>query len=83
LVLLYATCTVNKDYLGPYEPAVSYTPALDDFARSSLVFENHQTESGQSGIAFASIFSGTQATEHGVFVNPSRLPDDVLVIPEA
>ena len=30
LVILYATCTVNKDFLSPYNPEVRYTPEEDD-----------------------------------------------------
>ncbi len=26
LVLLYATCTLNKNFLSPYDPSVPYTP---------------------------------------------------------
>ena len=58
LVLLYAPCTVNASYLGPYDRGLSYTPHLTRFAERSLVFERHQTESGQSGIAYASLFAG-------------------------
>ena len=82
LVLLYATCTVNKNYLEPYNEQRS-TPSLAAFARESAVFTNHQTESGLSGTAFASIFSGAQADRHGVFKHPRRLSDDLFLIAEA
>ncbi len=82
LVLLYATCTLNKDYLQPYNET-RITPNLAAFARESAVFTNHQTESGLSGPAFASIFSGTQADRHGVFWHPRRLPGDLFLISEA
>ena len=83
LVLLYAPCTVNKNFLAPYNSAVDYTPNLNNFQSKSLVFERHHTESGQSGIAFASLFSGTQATSHKVFSHPSKLSDDVTLVTEA
>jgi len=82
LVVLYATCSVNKSRLAPYDPAVDYTPHLASLAERSLVFERHQTEAGQSGIAFASIFSGAQAPVHGVYSHPSRIDDDVTLITE-
>ena len=82
LVLLYATCTLNKDYLQPYNET-RLTPNLAAFAEESAVFTNHQTESGLSGPAFASIFSGTQADRHGLFWHPRRLPDDLFLISEA
>lgn len=83
LVVLYATCTVNKDYLSPYHPEVSYTPNLDKFARSSTVFNRHVTNAGQSGPAFASIFTGTGSHRHGVYFHPAKLSDDQYLLAEA
>jgi arylsulfatase A-like enzyme len=83
LVLLYATCSLNKDFLSPYDPSIAYTPSLDRFKYHALVFNKHHTETGQSGVAFASIFSGTQATHHGVFSHPTRMADGPLLIAEA
>jgi arylsulfatase A-like enzyme len=83
LVILYATCTLAKGFLSPYEPAVTWTPQLDAFARRGVVFERHQTEAGLSGVDFAALFSGTQAARHGVFTHPTHLADDVLLITEA
>jgi arylsulfatase A-like enzyme len=83
LVLLYAPCSLSRHYLEPYNPAVRYTPALSAFAREATVFLRHQTEAGQSGPAFASIFSGTQADRHGVYRHPSWLSDEAYLIAEA
>ncbi len=83
LVLLYAPCTVNKDFLSPYAPAAAPTPHLDAFARESVVFRRHHTEAGQSGIAYAALFTGSQADRHGVYRHPVRLADDPLLIAEA
>ncbi len=83
LVVLYATCTLNKHYLSPYDSSVSYTPNLDAFAKRGTVFRRHQTESGLSGVAFASILSGSDATGHGIFSHPTRMDDSVTLITEA
>lgn len=83
LVLLYIPCTVNRAYLSPYNETVIYTPAIDEFGRDSLVFERHQTEAGQSGIAYSSIFSGVQANRHGFFAHPKAMEDSLYVITEA
>ena len=82
LVLLYAPCTVNCQYLSPYNEDVAYTPNLEAFRRHATVFTKHQTEAGQSGIAFASMFSGTQAMQHGVYSHPTTLPDSPQLITE-
>jgi len=83
LIILYATCTVNKNYLSPYNSEIAFTPHLDAFARKSVVFDRHQTEAGQSGIAYASIFTGKQADQHGVYYHPTRLDDNLYLISEA
>lgn len=82
LVLLYATCTLNKRYLSPYDPSIPFTPSLQRFAEDSVVFQAHRTEAGMSGVAFASIFSGNQAPGHGIFTHPTRLDDSVYLITE-
>ena len=83
LVLLYATCTLNRDLIAPYGKDVRYTPNLAAFARESVVFTRHQTETDQSGPAFASLFSGTQVDRHGVFRHPALLPDSLYLAAEA
>ncbi|MCP4591324.1 MAG: sulfatase-like hydrolase/transferase [bacterium] len=83
LVILYSTCTVNKDYLSPYNRKITFTPHLQRFAQGSMVFTRHQTEAGQSGPAFASIFTGTQAYRHGVYRHPTKLMDEAYLISEA
>lgn len=83
LVVLFATCTLSRHYISPYNADVPYTPHLAAFAAEGTVFERHQTESGQSGLAFASILSGTQADRHGVYRHPSWLRDEAFLIAEA
>ena len=83
LVLLYATCSLNRHFLAPYDPAVSYTPNIDRLGKRSVVFTAHHTEAGQSGTSYASIFSGTQAMRHGVYDHPKKLPDSLFLIAEA
>lgn len=78
LVVLYSTCTLNKNYLSPYNCDVDFTPHLDAFADNSLVFERHQT-----GVAYASLFTGVQADKHGVYYHPTPLRDDLYPISEA
>jgi len=77
LVLLLATCTLNRWYLQPYDPAVGFTPRIADFAREGAVLDRLWTEAGQSGVAFASIVTGTQADRHGVFDHPTAIQGDV------
>ncbi len=83
LVLLYAPCTVSRQFLAPYKENVSFTPHLDALAGEAAVLRSHYTEAGQSGISYASLFSGVQADRHGVFRHPAKLDDELLVAAEA
>ena len=83
LVLLYATCTLNREAIAPYGGDVPYTPNLAAFARESVAFRRHQTETDQSGPAYASLFSGAQVDRHGVYRHPARLRDDLHLAAEA
>jgi arylsulfatase A-like enzyme len=82
LVVLYAPCTVRTRSLAPYDSSIPFTPALAEFARSSVVFRRHTTEAEQSGTAFASIFTGAQAPVHGVYHHPAVLRDGLVLLAE-
>ncbi len=83
LVLLYATCSLNRQYLSAHNDAVFFTPNLGRFAQEAAVFRAHATETGLSGTDFASIFAGVQADRHGVFKHPQELDDGLYLIFEA
>lgn len=83
LVILYATCTLNRDFVAPYDRRPTITPNLAAFAAQSVTFADHYTEAPSSGIAYASILTGSQADHHGVYRHPSTLSDDLYLIAEA
>ncbi len=83
LVMLNVFCTLGKDFLEPYDGSIEYTPSLERFAEQGVVFERHVTETGQSGVSFASILSGEHAMRHLVYSHPTRLTDAVQTLPEA
>ena len=60
--------------------SIPFTPSLAAFARDSVVFEKHDTETPESGIAYASIFTGSQSDRHKVFHHPSILKDGLPTI---
>ena len=82
LVVLYAPCSLNRDFLEPYGALAGSTPNLASFASEGAVFERHQTEAGQSGSAYASLFAGTQAYRHGVLHHPTILSGDLTLVTE-
>jgi arylsulfatase A-like enzyme len=83
LVVLYAACTLARDQLSPWAPEVRFTPNLQRFAEGGLVFRRHVTEAEQSGITYASLFTGCQADCHGVYRHPSVLNGALYQISEA
>lgn len=83
LVLLYATCSVNRDMLAPYDPAVGDTPNLAGFAREGLVFAEHHCETGISSPDFAAILSGTQVDRHKVYWHPKTAPRALTLLGES
>ncbi len=83
LVIMYVPCSVSNLHLAPYNEDVTYTPNLLAFSKQGTVFQRHQTESGQSGIAYAAFYSGLHAMKHGVYAHPSKLDDSLYLMSEA
>jgi arylsulfatase A-like enzyme len=50
--------SLRRDYLSPYNPAVTFTPRLEALARDSLVFRNAFTQYGATGLSIPSIWVG-------------------------
>jgi hypothetical protein len=57
-VYLFVIDSLRRDYLSPYNPAVSFTPAIDAFAKDSLVFDRAFTQYGATGLSAPSIWMG-------------------------
>jgi arylsulfatase A-like enzyme len=83
LVILYATCSLNKDRIAPYNNRIRFTPNLKAFADESIVFQRHESESGFSGAAYACLFTGSYMYRHGVYYHPSPLASENYLIAEA
>ena len=57
-IFLFVIDSLRRDYLSPYNDAVSFTPAIGRFARESVVFERAFTRYGATGLAVPSIWVG-------------------------
>jgi hypothetical protein len=57
-VFIFVIDSLRPDYLSPYNPAVTFTPAIDAFAKDSVVFKNAFTRYGGSGLSEPSIWVG-------------------------
>jgi arylsulfatase A-like enzyme len=61
--------SLRRDYLSPYNPAVTFTPSIDAFARSSDVFVNAFTHYGATGLSEPSIWVGGMMP-HKQYITP-------------
>ena len=57
-VFIFVIDSLRRDYVSPYNPAVSFTPAIGEFARDSVVFTNAFTRYGGTGLSQPSIWVG-------------------------
>jgi hypothetical protein len=51
---------LRRDYLSPYNPAVTFTPRIEAFARDSVVFQNAYTPYAGTALAEPAIWAGFQ-----------------------
>jgi len=57
-IFVFVVDSLRRDYLSPYNPAVTFTPAIDAFARDSLVFSRAFTQYGATGLSVPSMWMG-------------------------
>jgi hypothetical protein len=57
-IFLFVVDSLRRDYLSPYNPAVTFTPGIGELARDSLVFTNAFTQYGATGLSIPSIWVG-------------------------
>ncbi|MCC7032423.1 MAG: sulfatase-like hydrolase/transferase [Acidobacteria bacterium] len=61
-VFLFVIDSLRRDYLSPYNPAVSFTPAIGRWARDQFVFRNAFTQYGGTWLSIPAIWTGTAVT---------------------
>jgi len=68
-VFLFVVDSMRRDYLGAYNPKVDFTPAMDAFARESIVLESAFTRYGATGLSEPSIWVGGKML-HKQYIEP-------------
>ena len=68
-VFLFIIDSLRRDYLSPYNPAVTFTPAIEAFADESTVFERAFTRYGATGLSVPAISTGGMLL-HKQYVQP-------------
>ncbi len=61
-VFIFLIDSLRRDYLSPYNPAVSFTPSIERLAADSYVFRNAFTSYGGTWMALPGLWTGTPLT---------------------
>jgi hypothetical protein len=68
-IFIFVVDSLRRDYLSPYNRHVTFTPALERFARESTVFEHAFTRYGATGLSVPSLWVGGLVL-HKQYVTP-------------
>jgi len=68
-VFLFIVDSLRRDYLSPYNPAVTFTPATQAFASESVVFERAFSRYGATGLSVPALWTGGMML-HKQYVEP-------------
>jgi arylsulfatase A-like enzyme len=81
-VVLYLVDTLRADRLGVYGHPGGLTPNLDAFAREATVYDNATAQAPWTKPSMASIFTGLDPLDHGVWTFRSVLTDGAVTLAE-
>ncbi len=68
-IFLFVLDSLRQDYLSPYNKAVSFTPAIESFARESVVLRKAFTRYGGTALGVPSIWTGC-LLQHKLYSRP-------------
>ena len=68
-VFVFVVDSLRRDYVGAFNPAVTFTPRIDAFAKESVAFTNAFTRYGATGLSEPSIWAGAMLV-HKQYVTP-------------
>ena len=68
-IFVFVVDSLRRDYVSPYNRQVTFTPALERFARESTVFERAFTRYGATGLSVPSLWVGGLVL-HKQYVTP-------------
>ena len=68
-IFIFVLDSLRRDYLSPYNPAVTFTPAIESFGKESLVFDRAFARYAGTGLSEPSIWSGAMLP-HKQYVLP-------------
>lgn len=68
-IFLFVIDSLRRDYLSPFNSAVTFTPSIEAFARESVAMQNAFTQYGGTGLSEPSIWVGGMML-HKQYVTP-------------
>ena len=68
-LFLFVVDSLRPDYLAAYNPAVTFTPRIDEFASDAVVFRNAFTRFGGTGLSLPAIWMGAVGP-HKQYIKP-------------
>ena len=68
-VFLFIVDSLRRDYLSPYNTAVTFTPSVEAFAGESVVFERAFTRYGATGLSVPAMWTGGMLL-HKQYIEP-------------
>jgi len=68
-IFLFVVDSLRRDYVSPYNSAVTFTPALDAFARENVVFTRAFSRYGGTALSVPAIWAGGMIP-HKEYVTP-------------
>jgi len=81
-VILLTVDTLRADHMGLYGYGRDTMPAVEEFARTAVVFENAVVPRGSTRPSYASMLTGLYPHHHGVRSNATVLHDEVVTLQE-
>lgn len=68
-IIIIVIDSLRQDYIGAYNPAARFTPAIDAFAREGIAWKKAFTAYGATGLSEPSIWAGSLLI-HKLYVTP-------------
>jgi arylsulfatase A-like enzyme len=81
-IILYLVDTLRSDRVGVYGHDGKLTPAIDEFARQAVVFEDSVAQSPWTRPSVASIFTGLDPYQHTVNNRDDALSEQAVTMAE-
>lgn len=81
-IILISLDTLRADRLGIYGYAKNTSPAIDDFAKKSILFENAFSNSNWTLPSHMSIMTSLYPSEHSVLTENQKLPSKKITLAE-